>query len=146
LDFYPRYSYGDFGRPTMKRDMDLVRLLLLEAEEAKNRIMTKRLADQEQFAEYDLPMIDHHVTIMDEAGLIKAYHEGDRARGTYGWSIMRLTWDGHEFLDTVRDPEIWRKTKSGAAAAGGYAFGFLKDLATAYAKHVAKERLGLEIG
>ena len=66
--------------------------------------------------------------------------------GTYGWNIMRLTWEGHEFLDTVRDPEIWRKTKSGAATAGGYAFGFMKDLATAYAKHVAKERLGLELG
>jgi hypothetical protein len=25
--------------------------------------------------------------------------------------ISKLTWNGHEFLDDIRDPEIWRKTK-----------------------------------
>jgi hypothetical protein len=83
---------------------------------------------------------------MEEAGLIDAYHDGDREYGTFEWNIRRLTWEGHEFLDAVRDPEIWRKTKAGAATTGGFTLGLLKDLATAYAKHVAKERLGLDMG
>lgn len=107
--------------------------------------MTKHLPPLEHFKGFDLPTIDRHVEVMAEAGLIMAYKETQTGKGTFGWNIMRLTWHGHEFLDTVRDPEIWRKTKSGAAAAGGYGFGFLKDLATAYAEHVAKERLGRDV-
>jgi hypothetical protein len=30
----------------------------------------------------------------------------------------RLTWNGHEFLDAVRDDEVWRRTKEGARKAG----------------------------
>src|SRR5215204_2447357 len=103
----------------MKRDMDLVRLLLLEAEAAKDRVMTKHLPALEHFKGFDLPTIDHHVEVMAEAGLIVAYQETQTGKGTFGWNLIRLTWNGHEFVDTVRDPEIWRKTKSGAAAAGG---------------------------
>ncbi|MDF2811749.1 MAG: hypothetical protein K0S56_2780 [Microvirga sp.] len=46
----------------------------------------------------------------------------------------------YELLDTVRDPEIWREIKRSAKeVGGGQALGFMKDLATAYAKHLVKE-------
>ena len=61
------------------------------------------------------------------------------------WIFNRLTWAGHDFLDTVRDPEVWTRTKDGASKMGGWTFGLLKDLGTAYLKHVAKERLGLDL-
>ena len=32
--------------------------------------------------------------------------------------INRLTFNGHEFLDTVRDGEIWKLAKEGATKAG----------------------------
>lgn len=54
-----------------------------------------------------------------------------------------MTWNGHEFLDAVRDPEIWQKTKDGASKVGSASIEFLWEMAKAYAKHLAKERLGM---
>jgi hypothetical protein len=33
--------------------------------------------------------------------------------------VSKLKWRGHEFVDSVRDPAIWMKTKKGALEAGG---------------------------
>lgn len=65
--------------------------------------------------------------------------------GNGAWIFDRLTWSGHDFLDTVRDPEVWKRTKSGASKIGGLAFEGMKNMAMAYAKHLAKERLGLDL-
>ncbi|MDF2900348.1 MAG: hypothetical protein K0Q62_407 [Phenylobacterium sp.] len=64
----------------------------------------------------------------------------------YLWLPKRLTFRGHEFLDTIRDPEVWRLTQEGAAKAGGAGVQFLWELGKAYARQVAKERLGLDLG
>ncbi|QOC46423.1 DUF2513 domain-containing protein [Komagataeibacter rhaeticus] len=45
--------------------------------------------------------------------------------------VAGLTWEGHEFLDTVRDPEIWRKTKERAKGVASVGIGFLWEIAKA---------------
>ncbi|MDQ6867300.1 MAG: DUF2513 domain-containing protein [Pseudomonadota bacterium] len=35
----------------------------------------------------------------------------------------------HDFLDSIRDPDLWNKTKKGAKAAGGFTMDLLADLA-----------------
>jgi hypothetical protein len=81
--------------------------------------------------------------LVDETGLVS----GIPAHVFAGknWVDLNLTWQGHEFLEAVRDPEVWRRTKEGAAKVGNFAISFLFDAAKAYAKHIAKERLGLEL-
>ncbi len=61
------------------------------------------------------------------------------------WLHLQLTWQGHEFLESVRDPEVWARTMAGAKKVGNWGLEFVVDLAKAYAKHVAKERLGVDI-
>jgi hypothetical protein len=51
---------------------------------------------------------------MAEAGLIEAQNLVTMQK--YLWLPKRLTWDGHEFLDAIRDPEVWRRTKEGVAS------------------------------
>jgi hypothetical protein len=53
---------------------------------------------------------------------------------------------GHEFLDLVRNPEVWRRTKAGATKAGGTGVEFLWELAKAYGRQVLKERTGIDLG
>jgi hypothetical protein len=43
--------------------------------------------------------------------------------------FRRLTWFGHDFLDSVRDPAIWKATKEGAAKIGGFSVHLLGALA-----------------
>ena len=58
---------------------------------------------------------------------------------------LELTWNGNEFLEAVRDPEVWRRTKEGAQRAGSASVEFIWEMAKAYGKHVIKERLGLDL-
>ena len=57
----------------------------------------------------------------------------------------RLTYQGHEFLDTIRDGEVWRRTKAGAEKIGGASIGFIWELAKAYGKQLVTERLGFSL-
>jgi hypothetical protein len=55
---------------------------------------------------------------LDEQGLIQG-HDMSHMQGR-DYKPRRLTAAGHDYLDTIRDPEIWRQTKEGARAAGGF--------------------------
>lgn len=127
----------------MKRDMDLVRALLLKLEAmSSSHSTTTFTTDDEDIAVegYDEEQIAYHLLLLQEAGFI----EGKRfVSGEF--SFRRLTWNGHEFLDSVRDPEVWKKTKAGASKVGGWTFGLIKDLATAVIKETIKEKTGLPI-
>ena len=56
-----------------------------------------------------------------------------------------LSWEGCEFLDTVRSPEVWRRTKEAAGKVGGVSIAVLADIAKATAKILIKEHLGLDL-
>lgn len=122
----------------MKRDMDLVREIMLAVED--DVLTFGDGADEERFAA-TRDVVLGHLHIMQQAGLIEV--ESQLLDGEY--DLRGLTWEGHDFLDTVRDPEVWKRTKEGASKMGGWTFGLLKDLGAAYLKHVAKERLGLDL-
>lgn len=51
-----------------------------------------------------------------------------------GVGILCLTPAGHDYLDTVRDPEVWQKTKDRAEKAGGWTLGLIKDIGLALIK------------
>ncbi|RMU13536.1 DUF2513 domain-containing protein, partial [Pseudomonas savastanoi] len=70
---------------------------------------------------------------------------GRRGIDRFRWQPRRLTYKGHEFLDTVRDEEIWRRTKAGAEKAGGVGLGLLLEIDKAYGKQVFREKLGIEL-
>lgn len=125
----------------MKFDKDLMRDILL-ATEASNEVPLK-------WTVLDLPgrtlqETSYHVMLMQEAGFIEARDLTNLKQ--YEWQPKRLTFKGHEFLDTIRDREVWRRTKEGAEKAGSASIGFIWELAKAYGKHVAKERLGFDPG
>ncbi|TXN73413.1 DUF2513 domain-containing protein [Methylobacterium sp. WL6] len=132
----------------MKRDMSLIRELLLKLEVLEKStfdIATVSSSEPEITIDgYSVDQTDYHMSLLYEAGLITSGADTDMMMdGT--WIFRRLTWSGHDFIETVRDPEVWKRTKSGAGKLGGLAFEGIKNMATAYAKHLAKERLGLDL-
>ncbi len=58
---------------------------------------------------------------------------------------MGLEWAGHDFVDSVRDPEIWKATKSSVEKVKGFSV----DLLVAVAKGIIKKKIsdlsGVEI-
>ena len=133
----------------MKRDMELVREMLFAIEDGGGWFPG---ADSLKIEGRDEDNIRYHLAILVDADIVhRETMTVYKGRGLSAVKISdrpgsyRMTWAGHDFLDTVRDPEVWKRTKSGASKLGGLAFGAFKDMATAYAKHVAKERLGLDL-
>jgi hypothetical protein len=59
-----------------------------------------------------------------------------------GITFLGLTWSGRDYLEAVRNPDIWRKTKEGAEAAGGLSVDVLKELALGLIKRQAKKHTG----
>jgi hypothetical protein len=92
----------------MERDLDLVRLLLLEVEKTGKNDLNIPPSPIKEFKE---DTILYHLLLMKEAGLI----EVDFVKGTtfipkMAW-VHRLTWEGHEFLDAARKDAVWQKAK-----------------------------------
>jgi Hypothetical protein (DUF2513) len=94
----------------MKRDMDLVRLMLLRTEAiGVDEEEAKRL--HAECEKYDERLRAHHIAIMKEAGLIDGFTTNDASGTLARGAILRLTWQGHEFLDAARNDTTWRKAK-----------------------------------
>ena len=113
----------------MKRDMDLIRAILLKIEEQGS----PTLAKPPTIEGADAPSVAEHLRLLYEAGLIDAA-EHRRLAGAPLYLDMRLTWEGHEFLENVRDPQVWSNTKAAAQKVGGFSFGLIAELAAGYLK------------
>jgi hypothetical protein len=92
----------------MKRDMELVRAILLAMEAHASGFAP----DPFTIRGYDQETIQHHVWLMEQGGLVTASDvtvQGDASPVALPGS---LTWAGHDFLDTVRTDKVWRKVKA----------------------------------
>ncbi len=126
----------------MKRDMDLIRELLLKLESwpMERRDVVQIRPDAVATKEHSPHEIDYHLTLLKEAGFVDFPQESESA-----FYFRAITWKGHEFLDSVRDPKIWAKTKEGAFAAGGFTLDLLSDLAKGFLKKQIEERTGVAL-
>ncbi|MCR4944619.1 MAG: DUF2513 domain-containing protein [Clostridium sp.] len=98
----------------MKRDMDLVRLILLKIEEDYKSTALYNI----KIEGYDNETVAYHCKIMKEAGLISAYNSQYADNSLYGFGVGGLTWEGNDFLDKVRDNSRWKKIKDTATKKG----------------------------
>lgn len=86
----------------MKRDMDLIRLILLEIESSEYE-------EIENFNIHgcDMSSIKYNGELLLQAGLIDKFYEDSIGELNAG----KLTWDGCDYLDKIRDNSVWKKTK-----------------------------------
>lgn len=59
--------------------------------------------------------------------------------------ISRMTWAGHEFTDTVRDPVVWEKTKESMKGLGNFGIEGVKALAKGFLKQQVQKHTGIEM-
>ena len=103
----------------MQRELDLVRQILLDLE-ARGSYADWLDIDIEA---YSPEQMDYHLELLVEAGFIRI-PAADRqlARG----HPLRLTWEGHEFLDAARDEERWQAVRALSVRAGGLPFATIR--------------------
>jgi hypothetical protein len=115
----------------MKRDMDLVRKILLEAtaREGADRGGNPRLAG------YMDDQVTHPVYLMQRGGLVEAATWRPLDGSPQTAILTSVTWAGHDFLDAARNETVWNQARAKAGAAGvELSFATLKELLVATAK------------
>jgi len=117
----------------MKRNLDLVRKILIYLEKKQDEKMMKSL----ELEGYESKEIMYHLILMDQAGLLRCEREvssstPDRAICVYPFS---LSWQGHEFLEASRNESTWNKAKRIVIdKTGGLSVDVLKALLISMAK------------
>lgn len=97
----------------MKRDMELMRDILLKMEELP---YTGSFLDV-TVSGHTEEEISYHIMLIDEAGLIKA-NDVSSSDGMC-WKALRLSYAGHEFLDAARNDNVWSRAKEWVMASTG---------------------------
>jgi hypothetical protein len=122
----------------MKRDLDLVRQLMLQIE-----ALPAAPPVQYRMSEIEDPVLLAHLELLIEAGLVNG--RISRSQGTRGdvISVSGLTWHGHEWVEMVRSQSLWNEVKSAVLDGGGV---LTFELTKAVAAKLFRARLALPPG
>lgn len=121
----------------MKRNMDLIREILLEIEEHEHGMAPRKLS----ISNYSEEEIGYHVYLMGKANLLLVSNTTSLDSSSPEAMPISMEWDGHDFLDAIRSDTIWEKTKTSIIKSG---VGMTFELVKAVAISKGKELLGVE--
>jgi hypothetical protein len=94
----------------MKRDMDLIRKILFAIEEQYNP--GDGLINGLAVSDYDFKTIAEHCNLLHQQGLVTSYQPFYADNTIYDFRVGNLSSKGYDYLELVRNDEIWNKTKS----------------------------------
>jgi hypothetical protein len=118
----------------MKLDMDFVREILLQIEK-NDKFDGVSSVTMLHFDGHSEDQTEYHLSRMVQGGFLDGVARGHRA------VIKGLTWEGHQFLDEIRNDTIWQRVKGQAMAkTGGLSFDVVRALAIEEAAAPASDR------
>ena len=124
----------------MHLNNECVRDLLLAIEENLG------INDKVSIDDFELPNYSNDELIYTALKLIEAgFINGDLSNmidGSIFVYVSSLTWDGHKFLDNIRDNEVWRKTKSIVSKFSSVSLGIISNVAAQVITALIKQQLG----
>lgn len=131
----------------MKRDLDLIREILFHFEKSEQSRLSKSALS---FDGYTAEQVAFHVEIMKEAGLLD--HQIVRPRMGDGREFLasfdrglRPTMKGYDFLESVRDPKLWARTKKAATAGGAFTLELVGEIAVGFVRKQIEDRSGVKL-
>jgi hypothetical protein len=111
----------------MKRNWDVIREILcaVEAIPSPDQVLELNDFDSERRDE-----ISYHARLLLEAGLAEGRMIDSLSAESADFYLSRLTWVGHDLLDSIRSDTVWEKTKDAFASKGlDMTFELLKSVA-----------------
>lgn len=116
----------------MERDMVLIRKILFAIEEK----YTDRALSYHDLGlnDYTPEVVAYHCSLLHDAQLVSSYVSRYADDRLYAFYVGRLTWEGHEFLDKIKNDTVWNKTLKVIKEKGlPLALDTVKDIAAAVA-------------
>lgn len=115
----------------MQLNLDCMREILLEVEKLglNERLPLKKL--HEQLNHYSLDEIIYNTAKLNEADFIKVVSKKYAANSTIV-SIIDITYEGHQFLASIRNKSVWEDIKASALAIGSFSIPIIQQIAASY--------------
>jgi hypothetical protein len=89
----------------MKRNLDLIRKILIDVEgggyASDPTGGASRIGDLPIGGDTDHDVITYHLLLLEEAGYVRVRSDDDDDDDRS--KLVRLTWQGHDYLDKIRD-------------------------------------------
>jgi hypothetical protein len=136
----------------MKLDLECVRDILLLIEAKRNFSVNEAGCVEldpismheiwKALPDRDNADIAYSLELLDEAGFIDM-STLDADGAMVEAFISRLTFQGHEYLETIRPETVWKKTTSVLSKIGSFSLDLVKDVASSILSDMAKGFLGI---
>src|SRR5690625_2055297 len=122
----------------MKLNHDCIRDLLLAIEE--HTTINKHLDHDEilslpELESYDSETIIYTAQKLNEAGFVNVNFDFFMDDMPH-IAISSLTYEGHNFLDTIRDHKVWRKTKETASKLSSVSITVMSEIGVSVARGI----------
>lgn len=117
----------------MKFEPELVRDILLDIEKLHHYPEPFIFSTNSKFdkaSKYEINAIVYHCKLLFQAGFIDWSPTFNGSGSLYIAFVNGLTYDGHQFLDSIRSPKVWRETKNTAEKVGIFSLNFLSQTAS----------------
>ncbi len=113
--------------------MDLIRevLLRIEGDPMLDGAHSSYAFEESDFPGHSAEEIAYHINLLLEDGFLNA---PDPTFQTPALAVARLTSAGHDFLDNIRNEDIWCKTKAKFKGLGGVGLAVIAAIAEAEVK------------
>lgn len=128
----------------MKLNKDCVRGILLALEENEKihaSWTTENFSKSSYLKDFSSAEIRYCAERLAEGGYLNIRTPSDELKsiGAQFFIVDSLSWNGHEFLDTIRDESVWKRTKQVASKAGTTSIPLLLEIG----KSILQQNLGL---
>lgn len=124
----------------MKLNHDCVRDLLLYIEENLEYSSIIEV-DKINLKKYKLEEIAYATKKLKEAGYIHAKFTIDDIDNLYAY-VGDITWEGHKFLDTIRDNKVWSTTKKVASKVSSVSLSLISTIASQVLTNIINQQFG----
>lgn len=130
----------------MKLDSECVRDTLLEIEAKQNALFEKlQYEDLKKFDSYIKHGYDQFFYCLyrlQEAGYVD-FSDKIIEEKIYFFCFSKITWEGHQFLDNIRDNTVWKNTKKSVSKLSSVSISFLSKVASNVLSQMIKNDLGV---
>ena len=123
----------------MKRNMDLIREIMLALESTKGQPDLSTLAGQHGEA-----VVTYHAKLIYQAGLAEGICDEQGLDGDDFVILTSLRWTGHDFIEAARNDTLWNEAKAKTKeVVGGLVTDTLKMAMSFYANEAMSGALGI---
>ena len=125
----------------MKCDIDLVRSILIYVENAADEVDADEMATER----WPIETVAYHVRLMAHHGLVDVSRDARDMNGnTIELTVAGITWDGQDYLDSIREPKVWGRVKKAlAGTVGSTTLDVVRQTASMVALAMVREGLGI---